>query len=477
MIPDNDPSSPKKINASDPKKLLLFTLLTFAALVLFVLPQYVADPWVEAERVAFGTTSDETELTPSKIAEKKQYRQDSQALLAEIMELINDLDQIAAGEWATNTYGNAKELIQKGDKQYLEAKYESSIKTYAEALEALKGIRNRSEETLEQVLSEGFEYLEDLNSADAAIKARLALLIGPNNADALELGKRAKSLPSFIEMISVAEKYIQSADIDAAIFAYQEALTIDSAHDPTRQTLNVLKQQKRERDFYAQMSTGFQALDENRFGEAQKAFQKAIQIDPKRPEAQQALDQLSSRRSQYNTDRALKTAFQLEAMEEWQKAVEVYDKLIAEDDSLTKPKIRRLTASVRAQIDMQIDTLLNDPLKLAEPAIFRQAKKLLDDIKGIDGGKKLESQLDELQEALDLSQVPIEVRFRSDGLTNVTLYRVGEFGTFTDKKVKLKPGVYQVAGSRIGFTDVQIRFTVKPDSSNMPIEVRCTKAI
>ena len=78
------------------------------------------------------------------------------------------------------------------------------------------------------------------------------------------------------------------------------------------------------------MSIGFNALDENRFGEAQTAFWAAVDIDSSRPEAQQALDQLSSRRSQYNTDRALKTAFELESMEEWQKAMDVYDTLIAE---------------------------------------------------------------------------------------------------------------------------------------------------
>ncbi len=477
MIRDNDSSSSTKTVVSDPKKILLLGLLAFAALVLFVLPQYVSDPWVGAEKITYKAPSENSELTPSQIAEKKQYREDAQALLAEIMELIRELEQMGSAEWATNPYTNARELIKEGDKQYLEAKYETSIETFAEALKILQSIQNRAQETLRQVLSEGFKYIEDLNSVDAASKARLALLIAPKNSDAQELDKRAKSLPSFIEKVSVAEKYIESEDTDAAIIAYKEALEIDSHHEPTRQKLNTLKKQERDRDFYAQMSIGFKALDDYRFEQAQKAFQRAVEIDPDQPEAHQALTQLATRKSQYNTDEALKTALQLEGMEEWQKAVDVYDKLILEDDSLTEPKIRRLTASVRAQIDKQVDSILQNSLKLSEPAIFRQAKKLLEDLKGIDGGKKFKSQVEELEEALHRSQVPIEVSFRSDELTNVTLYRVGEFGTFASKMVLLKPGVYQVAGSRVGFIDVQIEFTVKPNSSNISVEVRCTEAI
>ena len=477
MRPDNDSPSPTKPVEGNPRKLLVFTLLIFAALVIFLLPRYASDSSIEAESAAYKTSSKPTELTPSQIAAKKQYRQEAQAVLSDIVELVSDLDQIGASEWATNSYDNAKQLIKKGDKEYLEAKYQRSIETFMEALEALKGIRNHSDKTLKQALDEGFRYLEDLRGEDAAAKARLASMISPDDPSVRELYERSKLLPKLVQSIYLAEKHVLSGKTAAAILSYEEALQIDSRHKPTQEKLNMLKQQKRENDFYAQMSIGFNALDENRFREAQTAFWTAVDIDPSRLEAQQALDQLSSRRSQYNTDRALKTAFELESMEEWQKAVDVYDTLIAEDVSLTEPKIRRVNASVRAQIDKRADHILKHPLKLSKPGTFRQTQKLLEDMKGIEGGEKLKTQVKQLQQALYLSQVPIQVRFGSDGLTNVTLYRIGEFGTFTNKMVQLKPGSYQVAGSRTGFRDVQIEFTVKPNSSNMSIEVRCTDTI
>ncbi|MAR32059.1 MAG: hypothetical protein CMK35_00150 [Porticoccaceae bacterium] len=477
MRPDNASPSPIKPVVANPKKLLVFTLLIFAALVIFVLPRYASDSSIEADSAAYTTSPTSAELTPSQIAEKKQYRQEAQAVLSDVVNLIGDLDQIGAAEWATNSYDNAKQLIEKGDKEYLGAKYQRSIETFMEALEALKEIDNRSEKTLKRALDEGFRYLEDLRVEDAAAEARLALMISRDAPRVQELYERSKLLPKLVQSISLAEKHVQSGNTAAAILSYEKALKIDSRHKPTQETLNILKQQKRENDFYAQMSIGFNALDENRFGEAQTAFRTAKDIDSSRAEAQQALEQLFDRQSQYRTDKALKTADQLEKMEEWQKAVDVYDKLIAEDVSLVEPKIRRLTASLRAQIDRQIEEILKDPLKLSSPTLFRQTQKLLEDIKGVDGGQKLKTQVEQLESALYDSQVPVEVRFGSDGLTNVTLYRIGEFGTFTSKNLGLRPGRYQVAGSRTGFRDVQIEFTVKPNSSNMSIEVRCTDPI
>ena len=477
MIADNNSPSSKDSALTNQKKLLLSALLALAALVLFLLPQFVSDPWIADESPRYETPPKPTELTPSQIAERKQFRLEAQVVLSDIVELTSKLDQMGAAEWATNSFDNAKKLIKKGDEQYLSAKYENSIKTFDEALNILGGIRNRAEETLGKILDEGFKNLEDLLVVDAVAKARLAIMIAPENSDAKELDERSKLLPDFIQAIALAERHVQSGDTVAAIRGYEEALQIDSRHRATLDRLNLLKQRKREHDFYSQMSIGFQALEKNRFEVAEKAFRAAKDINSSQAEAQQALEQLFDQKSQYRTDKALKTADQLEKMEEWQKAVDVYDSLILEDASLTEPKIRRLNASVRAQIDERADDILKHPLKLSKPAIFRQTQKLLTDMRGIEGGEKLKMQREYLEQALYLSQVPVEVRFGSDGLTNVTLYKVGQFGAFTNKMVMLKPGSYQVAGSRTGFRDVQIEFTVKPDSSKMSIEVRCTDTI
>jgi hypothetical protein len=67
--------------------------------------------------------------------------------------------------------------------------------------------------------------------------------------------------------------------------------------------------------------------------------------------------------------------------------------------------------------------------------------------------------------------------FESDGLTAVSLQRVGAIGAFRRKELRLKPGRYVVTGSRDGYRDVRREFTVLPGSTPVVVEVRCTEVV
>ena len=54
------------------------------------------------------------------------------------------------------------------------------------------------------------------------------------------------------------------------------------------------------------------------------------------------------------------------------------------------------------------------------------------------------------------------VRLTSDGATEVTLYRVGDQGRFTDRQLQLLPGRYIAVGARRGYRDVRVEFEVTP---------------
>jgi len=62
-------------------------------------------------------------------------------------------------------------------------------------------------------------------------------------------------------------------------------------------------------------------------------------------------------------------------------------------------------------------------------------------------------------------------------LTQVTLYRVGQLGTFDSRVVPLKPGRYIAAGSRKGYRDVRVEFAVVPGEELSPIVIRCKETI
>ena len=90
---------------------------------------------------------------------------------------------------------------------------------------------------------------------------------------------------------------------------------------------------------------------------------------------------------------------------------------------------------------------------------------------------RLISQLDELQTLLEASQIPLSIRFISDGLTEVTVLRVSELGTFEATRLDLKPGRYAAVGRREGFREVREEFTVGFGLTPAVVIVRCDEPI
>ena len=69
------------------------------------------------------------------------------------------------------------------------------------------------------------------------------------------------------------------------------------------------------------------------------------------------------------------------------------------------------------------------------------------------------------------------MQLQSDGLTTVTLYRVGELGLFTTHTLSLTPGSYTAVGVRAGYRDVRTEFVVAIDGQVPVVNVVCTEAI
>jgi hypothetical protein len=71
----------------------------------------------------------------------------------------------------------------------------------------------------------------------------------------------------------------------------------------------------------------------------------------------------------------------------------------------------------------------------------------------------------------------MEVSIVSDTLTDVTLNRIGRLGKFDRRVLEIRPGRYVAVGTRQGYRDVRIEFTVEPGKPLAPIQVRCEEAI
>ena len=92
-------------------------------------------------------------------------------------------------------------------------------------------------------------------------------------------------------------------------------------------------------------------------------------------------------------------------------------------------------------------------------------------------GPRLEDQKKELSRLLKRAATPLPVRLISDNLTEVSVFKVGRFGTFANRHLELLPGNYVAVGIRPGYRDVRVEFRVAPEVDMVPIVVQCEEQI
>ena len=167
-----------------------------------------------------------------------------------------------------------------------------------------------------------------------------------------------------------------------------------------------------------------------------------------------------------------------EASEMWADAVTAYDGVLAIDPNLTFALEGRVNANQRANLDAFLVNAITNPERFGEDDVFEETRGYYFVARDLpDPGPRLESQLDELEQLLIDSQIPIEVSLTSDNLTDVTLLRIGNIGPFEQHTLSLKPGRYVAVGKRAGFRDVREEFVVGFGQTPDAVVVRCTERV
>ena len=65
----------------------------------------------------------------------------------------------------------------------------------------------------------------------------------------------------------------------------------------------------------------------------------------------------------------------------------------------------------------------------------------------------------------------------SDGETEVIVYKVARLGRFQQHQLTLRPGTYTALGTRNGYRDVRLSFTIAQGTIPTPVTITCTEPI
>lgn len=472
------PSRPAR--HSGKQKLTLLALGALAMGTVFLLPRFVSEPWLGAAR---GTDSEPprpapTVVSPSTAAENTHYRQEAQRVLADIVAVRDRLVERKVEVWAELEFGQGLRAIEDGDGQYTFGEYKAALETYRNALDRFNALEALGQQKLATALAEGTIAIEQLDVPAANASSALATVIAPQDGAVQDLAERAEQLPRVADRLEAGDTARARGELQAARGAYRDATELDPRHQRAAASLAEVESELIDQSFRRHMSRGFQALEQGDFDGARAAFAEAESIRPGSPVVTTARAQVANQESLTAVNRQLAKALELERGEQWGQAVAIYEALLGDDPSLTEVRVKLIPARVRADLDRRLAEAIAEPLALASAPAHRSAQAALADARGIPNpGPRLSEQIAALDSLLVAAVSVVEVELQSDNLTEVTLFRVAELGRFQRTVVKLRPGRYVAAGTRKGFRDVRVEFTVTGKPLADPVVVRCEEPI
>jgi len=259
---------------------------------------------------------------------------------------------------------------------------------------------------------------------------------------------------------------------------YSQALSLDPNNAKAKAGLARAHAAFGEDTYAKAVGSGFAALGAGRLDDARVAFEKARTMRPNGPEAATGLARVGAALRARGFASTRQRASGLEAEERWSEAAAEYDAALKVDPSLVFAQQGRARALYRAQLNTDLQALIDRPERLASQAVRAEAETLIKRAAGQDpSGPVLRSQIARLQILLPGFDTPVKLEMLSDNATQVQIQRVGTFGTFNKREIELKPGKYTVVGTRPGFRDVRRDVTIAPGGDVQTISVSCVEPI
>lgn len=456
-------------------------LLAVLAIVLVYLPSRVEQARLreaaELQPVAAETTPEPA--TPQlTAAEQEELRAQAEDLRFSLLEQQDELIARSAESWGASMWEAYQAQVRRGDDALLEEDLPRAVEQYETALATGERLFASSQTIMADAQSAGEAAIAAGNPELAMTQFSIVLAVEPDNRAALGGQQRAAALPDVLDAMRRGDQSRRQGDLEAAAAAYREALAIDADWIAASNALREVTGTLAENRFESLVADGYAALDEGRFDSAIESFDAAIAMRPDSDAARDGLAESEQRRLLNSIALAEVRGRAFERRELWNDAIARYREALELDPTLSFAIDGLERAQYRADLLAKLDALIDSPRLLLSDEVLTDARNVLAEAQAVDDpGPNHSSMTEQMAALVELASTPIGVTLVSDNLTEITVYRVDDLGTFTSRELKLRPGQYTAIGARRGYRDVRKQFTVLPGRDNGPIEIICEEPI
>ncbi|MEH6582720.1 MAG: hypothetical protein V7754_12345 [Halioglobus sp.] len=468
----------------------LLGLAVVAVLVVFWLPGRVGPAAVQTPEAADSPVASQPqagqkkavpagpEATPWSDAQQAKLRKDAQETLEKLLEVQELLEDTSVALWAADAYEQAKTHATAGDSQYRERQFVEAKASYEQGFAGMQAILESTDDALAAQLEQARLAIEAGEAEQAVGALAVARAIEPGSELLATLTARVATLEQLLPLLTEAEAAEATGDLAGAQTLLEQAATLDPQHQRVAAQLQRVTAAHTAMRFNDAMSDGYQALDEARFSNARAAFKRAAALSPGSGEAASALEEVQVAQTAHRLSNLQQRGNSAESKEQWQAAVKAYEEALKIDANILFAHEGMKRSRVRAKLDKQFSSAIDEPTRLSDKAVADATATLLRQAANVTPrGPVLSGQISQLEVLLKQANTLRSLTLNSDGETDIIVYKVARLGQFQQRALDLRPGKYTAVGTRNGYRDVRVTFTLSHEGPLPAVNIRCTEPI
>jgi tetratricopeptide (TPR) repeat protein len=278
----------------------------------------------------------------------------------------------------------------------------------------------------------------------------------------------------------LARAAVESGHSEKALEALDALMTLEPGHAAAR----ALRPRAEVADqTYAARERVLDAMEREDWPMAFLAVNRAVELDEDFPNVrdmrevvrERLTDEVLDRNALRERERAelIGRAEALEAQENWRAAHRAWLEAarVAGEDAVSEG----LERTRRFQV---LDERISRALASLRSALANELAEELQVVEGAELPEGLGGKAADFLTRWRLERTPVPVRFTSDAETEVRILRLAaQWEPFAERTVDLLPGDYIAVGSRLGYRNVRVPFTVPPGSDGVEVDVRVEEGL
>ncbi|MDB6167001.1 MAG: Tetratricopeptide repeat protein [Lacunisphaera sp.] len=418
---------------------------------------------------AFEATNADIDTFSRNVKAKHEAQQGYDAILVRIKDLERARN-LAPGtlEAAFEDAGAGRKLLDDGN--FLGAK-----KVFDEGFAELKKAEDKLTQIAGENLLKGQQALTK-GQRDAAKRAfNAALELIPGNDIALAGLKRAENIDRVYALLLQGEALEKNAQYGEAAESYAKAFALDNVSAVAQAGQARASRLEKETKFEAAYTAALAAVKRRDWTKAITESQNALRVYPQKTEVQAMLRSARENEHRDAVQKALNKGYGYENAHQWKEARDAYAETLKLEPEQADAKEAYIRCGTMIRTLLEYDRLIESAKQLANSSEFQPAIRTFSRAMAIKPNYPLanDDTMQQLHTLLNAQSKPVDVTFKSDGKTYVSIANFRQPTLSENFTVKVLPGDYQVIGRRKGYKDVLMLLQVRNGTPPPTVTVIC----